>query len=218
METYQSGWRTHGVFDEVVCEVWVNHWQWCSLPWHQEYPCYCCVPMVDMSQLKQPMSPLRGHLAAISPYSNIFKQPPPPSSGHTHGAVYLFRHGNIEVSYHDYAHFIAPFLHKLHSLQRTGRPFVAGRLSFLSSFRSWITEAHVGMVSDEGFRQSSDLGRAFRARYKQWLIPTPNRPKPTAYIWSDSATRCRLSAMAFANGIAGRFKLAQYWFSCLYLF
>jgi hypothetical protein len=129
--------------------------------------------MVDMSQLKRPILSLRGHLAAISPHSNIFKQPPTPSSGHIHGAVYLFRHGNIEVSYHDYSHFIAPFLQKLHSLQSSGRPFVAGRLSFLTSFRSWITEVHVGMVSDEGFKRSLELGRVFRARYKKWLIPHP---------------------------------------------
>jgi hypothetical protein len=96
---------------------------------------------LSMSQLKLSNSSLRGRLAAISPYSRIFKQPTPPSSGQIHAAVYLFRHGILEVSHHDYAEYIAPFLAKLRSLQRASHPFVTGRLSFLSFYQSWITEA-----------------------------------------------------------------------------
>lgn len=162
-----------------------------------------------MSHIIRPVSSLQRHLAAISPYSSIFKQPPPKSE-ETHAAVYLFRHGILDVSRHDYVGYIAPFLQKLHSLQKAGRPFVAGGLSFLSSYQSWITEAHVGMVSQEGFEQCSDLGRTFRARYKQWLIPPSCHRNPTLDVWTDSATRCRLSAVTFAEAFAGMYDNSWY--------
>lgn len=147
-------------------------------------------------------SSLRHHLAAISPYSDVSRHPCPPRFGQVSSAVYLFRHGILEVSYHDYTSWIAPFLRKLHFLQMRGHPIASGGLSFLSSYQSWITDAHVGMLSDQGFRESVKLGKEFHHRYSQHSTKTPHQ-KPILHVWTDQATRCRISAMAFANAFAG---------------
>ena len=145
------------------------------------------------------------YLATISPYSNVFKQPHVSASATITGAVYLFRHGILEVSQHDYSAWIAPFLRKLEGLQRAGKPFVQGRLEFLAHYRSWISAAHVGMVSEAGLQQSSDLGTAFRTRYKQWLVSAAKekRQNSSLAVWTDAAARCHRSATAFAGGFSG---------------
>lgn len=160
-------------------------------------------------------SSFSNHLAAISPYLNINKQPATPASRKVLGAVYLFRHGIIEVSNHDYRAFIAPFLQRLYRLQQVHSSFAKGPLSFLNSYRSWITEAHVGAVNEQGLRQCRELGAAFRQRYKQWLSLPQSRlhdmpvSQGTAYqrqrmaIWSDKAARCRFSATEFADAFGG---------------
>jgi hypothetical protein len=81
-------------------------------------------------------SPSFKHLAAISSYFNIHHQPVAPASKKITGAVYLFRHGTIEVSHHDHHAFISPFLKKLEQLQKSGEPFVQGKLAFLSRYQS----------------------------------------------------------------------------------
>lgn len=154
------------------------------------------------------------HLAALSPYFQIYRQPSKPASGKISGAVYLFRHGNLEVSKHDYGSAIAPFLVKLCTLQGKGRRFVRGRLAPLQTYRSWITEAHVGMVSPSGVQASRELGRHFRVRYGQLLretLPGPGTKSgandglaPLLTVWTDSAMRCRLSAIAFAGAFSGK--------------
>lgn len=146
------------------------------------------------------------YLAAISPYSNIFKQPRIPASSTITGAVYLFRHGILEVSHHDYNAHIVPFLKKLQALQEQRKPFVRGSLAFLGTYRSWITAAHVGTVSKAGLQQSHDLGTAFRIRYRQWLASPSKGSKvvPTLSVWTDEAARCHQSAVAFADAFSGK--------------
>ena len=93
---------------------------------------------------------------------------------------------------------MAPFLSRLRDLQSsTGSSFVTGRLSFLAHYESWITEAHVGRVSETGLRQTTQLGKAFRTRYKRWLVGGRDH-KPVLHVWADSAARCHVSASAFA--------------------
>ena len=152
-----------------------------------------------------PQSNGHQYLAAISPYSNIFKQPHIPASSIIIGAVYLFRHGILEVSHHDYNAYIAPFLKKIKALQEQRKPFVRGNLACLGHYRSWITAAHVGTVSKAGLQQSHDLGTAFRTRYKQWLTPPSEEPKenPTLSVWTDEAARCHQSAITFADAFSG---------------
>lgn len=145
------------------------------------------------------------HLAAISPYFEIYRQPAVPVGKKITAAVYFLRHGNIEVSRYDYGAFIAPFIKKIEQLQSAGSPFVEGRLLFLEKYKSWITAAHVGLVSEKGLRETKELGKAFRIRYSQWLIPDGCNPKarPFLKIWTDSAERCARSAAAFGDGFSG---------------
>lgn len=146
------------------------------------------------------------HLAALSPYSHIQRHPSAPISGRIAAAVYLFRHGILEVSQSDFNIYIKPFLHKLDRLQHAGKPFVRGTLTPLSTYQSWITEAHVGMISSGGLKQTSDLGRHFRTRYSPLLQntkPDGNGILPLMSVWTDSAMRCRLSAIAFAETFSG---------------
>lgn len=135
------------------------------------------------------------HLAAISPYSKILQQPPVPSSRMVDSAVYLFRHGIIHVNGHDYHQAIAPFLQKLRKLQQDQVDFGTGKLAFLSTYSSWITEDDVGQVSTAGLDQSLNMGRAFRTRYGDWLDSKEVDP--------DSAQRCEQSARAFQEGFTG---------------
>ena len=147
------------------------------------------------------------HIAAISPYFKILQQPAVPASRTIDSAVYLFRHGIIHVNGHDYHYAIAPFLQKLRTLQESGNGKWSGRLAFLTSYSSWITEDDVGKISARGLQQSRDLGRTFRARYSAWLESKAADCSPWMDIWSDSAKRCEESARAFGQGFAGKFFL-----------
>lgn len=55
------------------------------------------------------------HLAALSPYFQISRQPPALMSDTVSGAVYLFRHGILEVSHNDFNIYVQPFLQRLRS-------------------------------------------------------------------------------------------------------
>ena len=63
------------------------------------------------------------HLAALSLYFQISKQPPALASDTVSGAVYLFRHGILEVSHNDFNTYVQPFLRRIEVLQGAGRPF-----------------------------------------------------------------------------------------------
>ena len=143
------------------------------------------------------------HITAISPYFKTLQQPATPASRKVDSAVYLFRHGIIHVNGHDYHYAIAPFLERLRTLQKNGTGKWSGRLSFLSSYSSWITEDEIGKISIRGLQQSRDLGRAFRTRYSSWLESDSARLLPWMNIWTDSAERCEESARAFGEGFAG---------------
>ena len=156
---------------------------------------------------------LSPHLAAISPYFNVFKQPTVPSSSKVLAAAYLLRHGIIEVSGYDYHRYISPFLQRVRSIQQAADSRFTGPLSFLNTYESWITEAHVGALNDHGRHQCSDLGSAFRVRYQQWTqtqnaqqggLPRGGNAKMAASmaVMSDSAARCELSAREFARSFA----------------
>jgi hypothetical protein len=158
------------------------------------------------------MSPFQQHLAALSPYFNIYRQPAVPSDLAVRGAVYLFRHGVLEVSHHDYHGYISPFLDKLHRVRQAGisisKPFAGGKLLPLNDYISWITESHVGLVSSSGTKQSCDLGRSFRQRYSHWLkVSDATTPDPVLHVSSDDAFRCRASAVAFATAFSGESRL-----------
>lgn len=142
------------------------------------------------------------HLAAISPYFNVFKQPPVPTSSKVTAAIYLFRHGIIEVSGHDYKSHIAPFLKRLDRLQSSKGPSFSGPLHFLNDYRSWITDAYVGMISPHGLSQSSDLGAAFRQRYRHLLSNAAHGSTGITAL-TDAAARCRFSAVEFARSFSG---------------
>lgn len=147
------------------------------------------------------------HLAALSPYFQISKQPPALASDTVSGAVYLFRHGILEVSHNDFNTYVQPFLRRIEVLQGAGRPFAKGQLAALQTYRSWISKAHVGMVSGAGLSQTADMGRHFRQRYSQVLKDFQVKEgdlKPIMRVWSDSATRCRLSAITFADAFSGK--------------
>lgn len=155
------------------------------------------------------LSRLSPHFAAISPYFNVFKQPTIARSDKVLAAAYLSRHGIIEVSSYDYHKYISPFLLRLKDIQQAGHLRFTGPLSFLNTYESWITEAHVGGLSDYGRHQCYDLGSAIRIRYQQFMrkrnapqggLPFGNTAKMT--ILSDSAARCQLSAREFARSFA----------------
>jgi hypothetical protein len=141
------------------------------------------------------------HLAAISPYFHIHQQPPTPALQATRGAVYLFRHGVLEVSQYDYAAYIAVFMAKLQESRARG-PIGKDSLAFLNHYRTWITESHVGLVSASGINQSFQLGKTFRQRYAHWLVSDLDASR-TMQVWSDEAFRCRASAAAFATAFSG---------------
>ena len=146
------------------------------------------------------------HLAALSPYSHIHRHPSPPNSNIIYAAVYLFRHGVIEVSHYDFDAFISPFLKKVRRLQ--DEQVFRGKLAFLNEYISWITESHVGLVSVAGARQSSTLGKAFRQRYPGWLGDGKGdgeggRKKHILHVWCDEADRCRGAAASFATAFSG---------------
>lgn len=143
------------------------------------------------------------HLAAISPYFKILHQPAVPASHHIDSAIYLFRHGIIHVSGHDYDTAIAPFLHKLLMMQQSGRVVGTGRLAFLTNYSSWITQGDVGKLSLAGLQQSRNLGEAIRTRYSAWLAEQPSASTHRLRIWTDSAERCEASAQAFGEGFSG---------------
>lgn len=151
------------------------------------------------------MADFKRHLAGLSPYLNIHQQPSVPVNRVVYGAVYLFRHGVIETSHFDYDAFICPFLRKIHRLQSSKTPFVKGRLGFLNDYVSWITASHVGLVSLEGARQSSELGKALRLRYAEWLKEScaDDKRKSVLHVWADEAYRCMTSAAAFATAFSG---------------
>lgn len=141
------------------------------------------------------------NLAAISPYFNVFRQPQTPTTLKVSAAIYLFRHGIIEVSGHDFHTYLSPFLRRLRQLQQDPELSFIGPLSFLGRYRSWITEAHVGMINGHGLRQSGDLGHAFRQRYRHLIS---RHSKTRMIVSTDSAARCRFSAVEFARSLSGR--------------
>lgn len=153
-------------------------------------------------------SRLSPHFAAISPYFHVFRQPATPASHKVLAAAYLSRHGIIEVSSYDYHKYISPFFVRLKSLQASPRRFT-GPLSFLNTYQSWITEAHVGGLSDYGRRQCYDLGSAFRIRYQQLIQRqraqhggVPRGQAASMAVMSDSAARCQLSASEFTRAFS----------------
>lgn len=146
------------------------------------------------------------HLAALSPYFQISKQPSALASDTVSRAVYLLRHGILKVSHNDFNTYVQPFLRKIEVLQSTGKLFAKGQLSALQTYRSWISKAHVGMVSRAGLLQTADMGRHFRQRYGRMLKDLHVKEgdlKPLMRVWTDSATQCRLSAITFADAFSG---------------
>lgn len=148
------------------------------------------------------------YAAAISPYSKLTTQPKPPRSGKILAAAYLFRHGIIEVSKHDYLAFIKPFLARLTTMQATDTAFATGPLAFLQQYKTWITDAHVGAVNASGLAQCRELAAALRTRYRnvlrEWEKVSKSQRVPMATkIWTDSAPRCEYSAVEFSKAFGG---------------
>ena len=74
------------------------------------------------------------HLAALSLYFQISKQPSALASDTISGAVYLFCHGILAVSHNDFNIYVQPFLRKIEVPQSAGKPFAKGQLSALQTY------------------------------------------------------------------------------------
>ena len=148
---------------------------------HREAAAVCRSSVKTMSQ-----DPWR-HLAAISPYFHIHQQPPTPALQATRGAVYLFRHGVLEVSQYDYAAYIAVFMAKLQKSRAKG-PIGKDFLAFLNHYRTWITKSHVGLVSASGMNQSFQFGKTFRQRYAHWPVSDLYQPFSVSYCPAMTAS------------------------------
>lgn len=62
------------------------------------------------------------------------------------------------------------------------------------------------MVSGAGLSQTADMGRHFRQCYGRMLKDLHVKEgglKPLMRVWTDIATRCRLSAITFAHAFSG---------------
>lgn len=167
----------------------------------EQFYIWVCGPTMETIKRRATDFPITRHLGAISPYFKILQQPRLPASHIVNTAVYLFRHGIIHVSEHDYRHSIEPFLKKVFDSQQLRIPFVKDTMGFLSTYSTWITDDDIGTVSTEGLEQTREMGRTFQARYQAWL-GSPGAKSMT--VWADSADRCKLSAKAFAEGFSGK--------------
>ena len=150
------------------------------------------------------------YFAAISPYTSTKKQPPQLPLHRIRGAIYLFRHGIIEVSKHDYGSFIKPFLSRIAHHQKCNQDFATGPLAFLNTYKSWITDAHVGVVNEQGLQQCRDFGVTFQQRYASLLRANTDSDSDSApgslpiTVWTDTAARCEYSATEFARSLGRR--------------
>lgn len=139
----------------------------------------------------QTFNPLE-HLAGISPYfEKPLLDPKAPQGCNVTRASLLVRHAAIYANDFDWEEYIEPFVEKLGNATIDWR--AAGPLSFLSNWKSPISDEELEDLTAIGKLEAYKLGVDVRLRY-----PTLRDPKK---VWTSTAERTELSAGSFIDGL-----------------
>lgn len=134
------------------------------------------------------------HLAGIAPYFEPADPPldPKPAQGcNVTRAAYLIRHAAIFANDFDYEDYIEPFTDKLKNTSVDWSK--AGPLSFLSTWRSPISDDEVEDLTKVGKLEAYKLGMDIAMRYPSFKTPKK--------VWTSTAERTETSAQSFIEGM-----------------
>jgi hypothetical protein len=73
-------------------------------------------------------------------------------------------------------------------------------LKFLETYKTWITDAHIGVLNEQGLGEYRRLGAGLRKRYEQFFLrsgSTTEDAQRRITVWADGAERCSSSAGKF---------------------
>ena len=135
------------------------------------------------------------HLAGIAPYfepEDPPLDPKAPQGCNVTRATYLVRHAAIYANDFDYEEYIEPFTDKLGNASVDWSK--AGPLSFLSSWKTPISDEELEDLTKIGELESYKLGVDVSLRYP--ALKKPNN------VWTSTAERTELSAKYFIEGLS----------------
>lgn len=150
---------------------------------------------------KYTFNPLH-HLAGVAPYfepETPAFDPAPPQGCNVTRAAYLVRHAAIYANDFDYEEYIEPFVEKVKASQLSNSSVDWSRsstLSFLSTWRSPISEAEEEKLTKVGQLEAFKLGIEVGERYPSFAQP--------GKVWTSTAERTVKSADSFISGLVAQ--------------
>lgn len=135
------------------------------------------------------------HLAGTAPPFDPLDpplDPSPPQGCNVTRAAYLIRHAAIYANDFDYESYIEPFVQKLSNTTQNWS--TVPTFSFLSTWKSPITDAEQEMLTTSGKLEATKLGVDIAQRYQ--ALRTPQK------IWTSTAERTVKSAKSLTQGLA----------------